>query len=123
LLALLEQSRAKNAKLDITGILVCYKKHFLQVLEGERETIFDLFKTIREDERHTSVITCWDNPISKREFKDWTMAFVNFNDMDKSQVKGYSSLLEKGFTTEITDDQLSVIKKILLECVALLSKK
>jgi hypothetical protein len=121
LIALLEHSREKNAELGITGILVCYKKHFLQVLEGERDTIFDLFKTIRQDERHTSVITFWDNPISKRDFQEWTMAFLNFNDMDKSKLQGYSDLLEKGFTSEIKDGHLSVIKKLLLECVSLLS--
>ena len=39
--ALLNQSREKNLKLGITGILIYYKKHFFQILEGEKDKIFD----------------------------------------------------------------------------------
>ena len=52
LAALLEQSRSKNKKLGITGMLLYYKKHFLQVLEGEKDVVFELFRVIRKDQRH-----------------------------------------------------------------------
>jgi len=121
--ALLEKSRKKNDKLGVTGILVAYKKHFLQVLEGERDTIFELFDTIRKDERHASVIIFWDSPIQERGFQDWTMAFLDFNEMDKSEFQDFSDLVKKGVSSDITEDHLSVIKKLLLECVNLLSNK
>jgi hypothetical protein len=120
LTTLLEQSREKNAKLGVTGILVAYKKHFLQVLEGERDTIFELFHTIRKDERHMSVISFWDSPIEKRGFQDWRMAFLDFNEMDNLELQGFYDSLQKGLSSDITEDHLSVIKKLLVECVNLL---
>ena len=70
LAVLLNKSRENNAKLGITGILIYYKKHFFQVLEGEKGAIFGLFQTIRKDERHSSVILVFDQPIEERSFKD-----------------------------------------------------
>ena len=112
---LLKKSRVKNAKLGITGILLFYKKHFFQVLEGEKEDIFKLFRTIRADERHTSVILVHDQPISQRSFGDWTMAFVDINKLDKSEIEGFSDFLEKGFTSAITPEHLTLAQKLLLK--------
>jgi hypothetical protein len=115
LTALLNQSREKNAKLGITGILLYYKKHFFQVLEGEKEAVFNLYQTIRKDQRHSSVILVFDQPIQERGFRDWTMAFVNINEIDKSKLKGFSDFLEKGFAKEITEQHLTVAQQLLLE--------
>ena len=112
---LLRQSREKNSKLGVTGILLYYKKHFFQVLEGERNTIFDLFRTIRKDERHLSVILVHDQEVSERSFKDWSMAFINLNEIDKSKLKGFSEFLEKGFTSEITQQHLTLAQKLLVD--------
>jgi hypothetical protein len=119
LLALLNQSRANNEKLGITGILLYYKKHFLQVLEGEKETIFELLRKIRKDARHASVIMFWDQPIEKRNFQDWTMAFVNLEEIDRTKLKGFSDFLDKGFD-EINDNNLTIAQKLLLACKKLL---
>jgi hypothetical protein len=112
---LLKQSREKNAKLGVTGILLYYKKHFFQVLEGEKDVIFELFSTIRKDQRHMSVILVWDQSVSERSFKDWTMAFLNLNEIDKSKLLGYSQFLEKGFTSEITQGHLTFAQELLLK--------
>lgn len=116
LIALLKESREKNARLDVTGILLYYKSHFFQALEGEKDAIFKLFNTIRTDQRHASVIMFWDKPIKKRGFKDWPMAFLDLNEMDKSELTGFSDFLEKGFTSEITDKHLTAAQELLLKC-------
>ena len=43
ILDLLKMSRDNNARLDVTGLLVYQKRtnEFLQILEGEKEVIFD----------------------------------------------------------------------------------
>lgn len=116
LVSLLKKFREKNTRLGITGILLYYKKHFFQVLEGEKNIIFELFKTIREDERHSSVILFWDKPIEERGFKDWTMAFINLNEVDKSKLTGFSEFLNKGFTSEITERHLTAARELLALC-------
>lgn len=113
--ALLKQSREKNARLGLTGILIYYKKHFFQVLEGEKDAVFALYRTIREDKRHSSVILVWDQPIEKRSFHEWSMAFLDLDKIDKSQLESYSDFLEKGFTSEITDKHLTIAEELLLK--------
>ena len=113
--SLLKQSREKNSGLGVTGILLYYKKYFFQVLEGKKEIIFELFRTIREDQRHFSVILVWDQAVEQRSFQDWTMAFINLNEIDKSKLAGYSEFLEKRFSKEITQQHLTLAQKLLLE--------
>jgi len=122
LVALLQQSHVNNEKMGVTGILLYFRKHFLQVLEGEKDTVFELLRTIRKDERHASVIMVWDQPIEKRNFADWTMAFVNLNEMDHQRLKGFSDFLNKGFG-DIRDQDLNIAQKLLLTCRKMLDNK
>ncbi len=103
ILDLLKVSRDKNARLEVTGLLVYQKrtKEFLQVLEGEKEVIFDLLKTIKADDRHTSLHLIYDKEIPERGFKSWSMAFANMESIDKSKLEGTSDFLEKGYTHEL----------------------
>jgi hypothetical protein len=110
---LLNKSRQKNIALGITGILIYYKRHFLQILEGEKEEIFKLFFTIKADQRHASVILVFDQPIEARSFQDWTMAFLNLNKIEKPKLAGFSDFLEKSFTTRITKEHLTVAEKLM----------
>ncbi len=93
---LLEQSRLKNARLEVTGILVYHDRGFMQLLEGEKKVIFDLLHTITQDPRHTSVRLFWNADIKQRSFRDWTMAFINTSEIDLGKLAGYSTYLEKG---------------------------
>ena len=53
--SILEQSRAHNPQLGITGIL-CYSDDlFIQVLEGGRDEVCELYNTIVRDDRHQQV--------------------------------------------------------------------
>ncbi len=115
LISLLNQSRQSNAALRVTGILVYYKKHFFQVLEGEKDIVFDLFRIIKQDKRHASVILMHDQPIEERRFKDWTMAFLNLNEIDKCQLEGFSGFLDKDFTCEISQQHLTVAQELLVK--------
>jgi hypothetical protein len=123
LVSLLNFSRGNNAKQDITGILLYYKRHFIQVLEGEFNAIFDLFARIRHDPRHKNVILLWDKPIDKRGFRNWTMAFMDLNEAEKMDLEGVSRFLEKGYTDEITDENLNYIQQLLIECKAAIENK
>ena len=111
---LLEQSRKKNLKLNITGLLVYHGGEFMQVLEGEKETILELYDTITNDERHTSVKTFWESSISERGFSNWAMAFVNTEGIDLLTIEGYSQFLKEGFPSADVTDRQTIGKKLLL---------
>ncbi len=80
LLFLLERFREKNKRLGITGMLVYRDGSFMQMIEGEKQVVLDLFETIREDTRHCGVIKIMSGDVLRRSFEDWTMGFSNMED-------------------------------------------
>lgn len=93
--ALLEKSRANNHRLGVTGMLLYKDGNIMQVLEGERETLEPLFKTIGKDPRHKGVIELINQAIETRQFRDWSMGFRDLNDPDLASVPGYSDFLNR----------------------------
>jgi hypothetical protein len=81
LTALLQQCRDSNHKSGITGILVYQQGTFMQMLEGDKQAVLELYHRISRDSRHTAVHTVLEGEIGQRNFADWSMGFVN---MDKT---------------------------------------
>ena len=90
--SILAQSRAHNPRLGITGML-CYSEDlFLQVLEGGRDEVCELYNTIVRDERHSQVrILCYEE-IAERRFGSWTMGHVNVATVNPSLLLKYAKL-------------------------------
>ena len=103
ILDLLTISREKNARLDVTGLLVYQKrtKEFMQILEGEKQVIFDLLDTIKADKRHQLLHVVLDGEVQGRSFKEWSMGFADLESVDKSKLEGVSAFLVKGFIHEL----------------------
>jgi hypothetical protein len=92
--SILEQSRAHNPKLGITGVL-CYSDDvFIQVLEGGRDEVCDLYNTIVRDERHQSVRILSFEEIRERRFGNWTMGQVNLAKVNPSLLLKYGERAE-----------------------------
>jgi hypothetical protein len=103
ILDMLKVAREKNARLEVTGLLVYQKrtKEFMQILEGEKQIIFDLLDTIRKDKRHSGLHLVYEGKVPERNFKDWSMGFADLESVDKSKLEGVSEFLEKGYTHEL----------------------
>jgi hypothetical protein len=103
ILDLLEVARSFNSENEITGILIYWIKtrQFMQILEGEKEAIFNLLEKIKKDKRHTGINLIYDGEIPDRTFGHWSMGFRNFTEIDRSKLEGFSEYLEKGFTDEL----------------------
>ena len=114
LIELLEQSRKKNLGLNITGLLVYQNGEFMQILEGEKETVLELYDTITNDERHRSVKTFWEDSISERGFSRWAMGFVNTDNIELPTFKGYSQFLQEGFSSADINHCQTIGKKLIL---------
>lgn len=110
ILDILKTSRKRNAEQDITGILVYMEKtrQFMQILEGEKNIIFDLYEDIKKDSRHKSLKLIYDGEVTDRGFSNWTMGFTNFDSIDKSKLEGFTPFLEQGFTDELVNGHPSV---------------
>ena len=79
--ALLKQCRNNNLRLGVTGMLLYQKGTFMQMLEGEKQVVIDLYDDIKKDERHTGFHIVLTGDIEERNFEDWSMGFYN---MDKA---------------------------------------
>lgn len=79
LLQLLNISRERNARLDLTGMLLYGGGVFLQVLEGLPAAVDSLYRKIEMDPRHHSLILVEQDRISERSFPDWSMGFQHLD--------------------------------------------
>ncbi len=88
--SILEQSRRNNPRNGITGMLCVSGDVFIQVLEGGRDAICELYKSIVSDPRHTSVRLLVYEEITERRFGSWTMGHVNMAKVNASLLLKYS---------------------------------
>jgi hypothetical protein len=73
---LLAHARRNNDRRDITGMLVFNSRHFLQVLEGDRQRLSDLYGRLVQDTRHQRLLLLSCEAIGERLFADWHMGFA-----------------------------------------------
>jgi hypothetical protein len=79
---ILEKSREFNLKHKITGCLLHHNKEFLQILEGEKGIIKDLYSVIKKDNRHTNILLLSEGNKKKRLFPNWSMGFQNLDNIN-----------------------------------------
>jgi len=74
--ALFTQARSRNKARSLSGALLVSDDWFVQVLEGEEQTVRTLFARIQQDPRHDSVTLLESDPVATRVFARWAMAEV-----------------------------------------------
>ena len=89
--SILEQSRQNNGPRGITGMLCFSEDIFLQVLEGGRDAVCELFNTIVRDARNREVRILSYEEIAERRFGGWTMGQVNIAKVNPSLLLKYAS--------------------------------
>ena len=71
-------SRERNARLDVSGLLLVGAVCFAQRLEGPRRAVLELFEDrIRPDPLHDGVLVLVSEPLGRRAFAEWSMAAVD----------------------------------------------
>ncbi|MFK7897771.1 MAG: BLUF domain-containing protein [Myxococcota bacterium] len=76
LVLLLEKARAKNERMEVSGMLLHHEGNFIQVLEGDVEVVESLYSQIEHDARHDEPRILLREDEVERSFADWTMGFV-----------------------------------------------
>lgn len=72
---ILDVSRRNNRRDGVTGMLLHIDRGFLQVLEGPRPAVQEIFAPIRRDPRHNAVRVLVEQEIRDRLFAGWSMGF------------------------------------------------
>ena len=88
--SILSSSRRHNPPVGITGLLCHSGDIFMQVLEGGRQAISDLYTRIAQDPRHTGLMLLHYEEITERRFAGWTMGQVNLSRVNPSILLKYS---------------------------------
>jgi hypothetical protein len=86
---ILERSRKNNPKLGITGLLCVSDDLFIQVIEGGRDEVCELFNAIVRDDRHQQVRLLSYAEIGERQFGGWTMGQVNIAKLNPALLLKY----------------------------------
>lgn len=79
---LLEHSQRNNARRNITGVMLHYDTTFLQVLEGNEQTVRNLLDTIGRDPRHMGMDIIFTRAAHRRVFRDWSMEMIDVSPED-----------------------------------------
>jgi hypothetical protein len=109
LLNILTESRLFNKKNKITGMLIYLQEKFIQVLEGEYQTVNTLYKNIQEDPRHRKVTTVLEGNTEHRIFKDWSMGFKKLDGQQFEEWSGYKDPEDFFNARRVTDESPAVM--------------
>ena len=72
---ILAVSRARNALVGITGLLMYRDGMFLQCLEGDETAVRNTYARILRDPRHHRALHLIEERVEQRSFPDWAMEF------------------------------------------------
>jgi len=78
-------ARQANARRHLTGMLVFDHRAFLQVLEGRREVVSEVYGRIAADKRHRRLVLMDVLPVDERLFADWGMGFAAADALGREQ--------------------------------------
>jgi hypothetical protein len=95
---LMVAARARNASLDVTGMLLYAGGRFIQTLEGPDDAVDGLFERIAADPRHEQVVRTLREEVDERAFPDWSMGFDYLGDEQSLGLPGFSEFLRAGET-------------------------
>jgi Sensors of blue-light using FAD len=87
---ILRKSKLNNAKVGVTGVLCFSESIFIQVLEGGRDAVNELYLRIARDPRHHHVVLLSYEEIPERRFTGWSMGQVNMSRLNTGLLLKYS---------------------------------
>lgn len=88
---ILASSRENNKASGVTGLLcVCHDHVFLQVLEGGRKQVNQLYSDLLSDSRHSDVFILHYEEIRERQFANWRMGRVDVERLNPGTILKYS---------------------------------
>ncbi|ACV27546.1 BLUF domain-containing protein [Kangiella koreensis] len=88
---ILKHSQTNNQADGVTGALCLSSGIFLQILEGDRNTVNRIYHKILQDSRHKDPAILDYREITARQFSEWSMGLITRTDDNKQLFLKYSS--------------------------------
>lgn len=84
---IVKKARKKNKKHNVTGCMIYHEHNFYQILEGTKDDVLKIMKSIAKDNRHYDVKVVLQGYKSGRIFKNWKMGFIsNYNSLSQENI-------------------------------------
>ena len=83
---ILETARKNNGTKGISGLLIYRDGYFLQLLEGDADSVLHLYGKIAVDNRHVQIRTLFKQETSMRLFPNWAMGFSKLENKELEAV-------------------------------------
>jgi len=90
--AIVKAAERNNQQRSITGMLLYSNGSFLQVLEGEKDTVREAFQHIEKDSRHRDVFVLLEQELAQRQFSSWSMGFKHLTSADLERIPNASQV-------------------------------
>ena len=84
-----------NISLGVTGILIHLNDRFIQLLEGEKTIVEELYEKIVKDERHNDVTQLLKGTLKKRNYENCLMGYHNYVDNNSISLGAGSHILNQ----------------------------
>ncbi len=88
---ILRAARQNNRAQVVTGVLLFDGTHFLQLLEGDRDVLSSLFRTISADPRHADVTLMSVGSLQQRDCHGWAMGYLDEGPVVTDAVQRFSA--------------------------------
>ena len=115
LVFLLEQSRIRNKRQSVTGMLLYGGGNFIQVLEGEQKDVDEVYSSIVCDERNWGNILLIRESIDVRTFPNWSMGFRALSEKDLIPVEEFSEFMTQNMYPEDIAKKPDYVLKLLYQ--------
>ncbi len=79
--SLLSFTQSTNNKQNIHGLLLYSDGNFFQIIEGKSKYLYPLWKKIKEDKRHHSIIKIFEEEVSQPCFETFVSDYICDNEV------------------------------------------
>ncbi|NBO42610.1 MAG: BLUF domain-containing protein [Betaproteobacteria bacterium] len=104
--SILKTAMVFNRVNQISGVLCQGDGFFLQMLEGDRGVVNQLYGRIVRDSRHKDVELVKYEEIKQRKFSQWSMALINLSDTDPMVVMQHPEFDPYSATSATLEQQI-----------------
>jgi hypothetical protein len=109
---ILAAGRANNLTRDLSGILVHVDGGFLQILEGQRDAVMQMYGRIAEDQRHSHPRVLVDRTVAARAFGEWSLGYEHLKGT-KDEMAGMFGIVREAIAGHLSPGAGRVVATML----------
>jgi serine/threonine-protein kinase len=113
---ILTKSQYKNIRLNLSGLLIFHSGKFLQLLEGGKKEVDELFDAIRRDPRHTDIKVVLESDCQFRSMPSWVMG-LSTDDNFANMIGSMDYYISPEVTKQICESIEGEVGRIFLQFI------